>query len=147
MPSAVLDTTVLVSAFLKPVPGGASFELLRFAEQGEFDLYLSDDILDETTRVLRTSERNRRRYKYPDEAIVLFCRSLGRFAMLVSDPPQLTVVRDPNDDMVVACAVKAGADYIVSRDHDLRVLESYQGIRIITPEAFLHVLRDRGSRT
>jgi hypothetical protein len=28
---AVLDTSVLVSAFLNPIPGGASFDLLRFA--------------------------------------------------------------------------------------------------------------------
>lgn len=145
MPSAVIDTTVLVSAFLKPIPGGAAFERLRLAERGTFELYLSHAILDETARVLLGSERIRRRYRYPDEAVALFCRSLARLAALVNDPPQLTVVRDPNDDMVVACAMKAGAEYIVSRDHDLRALTNYQGIQVVTPEAFLHLLRGQST--
>lgn len=40
MLSAVLDTTVLVAAFLKPVKSGAAFELLAFAGDGAFQLYL-----------------------------------------------------------------------------------------------------------
>jgi predicted nucleic acid-binding protein len=48
MPKAVLDTTVLVSAFLKANPGGASFDLLQNAHQGAYELFISNDILDET---------------------------------------------------------------------------------------------------
>ena len=47
--------------------------------------------------------------------------------------------------MIVACAVAASADYVVSRDDDLLSLESYKGIIIITPEAFMAVLRDKSS--
>ena len=64
MAKAVLDTTVLVSALLRHVPGGASCELLRLAQEGAYELYLSDDILEETARVLLTSGRIRRRYRY-----------------------------------------------------------------------------------
>jgi predicted nucleic acid-binding protein len=46
MHKAVLDTTVLVSALLNLNPGGVSYELLRFAKQGTFELYLSDGILE-----------------------------------------------------------------------------------------------------
>jgi predicted nucleic acid-binding protein len=45
---AVLDTTVLVSALLKPVPGGVSNDLLRFADGGAFELFVSEEILEET---------------------------------------------------------------------------------------------------
>jgi predicted nucleic acid-binding protein len=55
MPKAVLDTSVLVSAFLNRIPGGASFDLLRFAEQRAFALYLSDAIVAETARVLTSA--------------------------------------------------------------------------------------------
>jgi predicted nucleic acid-binding protein len=61
MLKAVIDTTVLVSAFLRFVPGGASHDLLRFADEGVFDLYLSESILEETARALLESARNRRR--------------------------------------------------------------------------------------
>jgi putative PIN family toxin of toxin-antitoxin system len=49
----------------------------------------------------------------------------------------LHVCRDPNDDMVLECAVASGAQIIVSGDKDLLVMGSYQGIRIVTPAEFL----------
>ncbi|MBI2470797.1 MAG: hypothetical protein HYV59_06090 [Planctomycetes bacterium] len=47
----------------------------------------------------------------------------------------------PNDNMVVACALKAQADYIITRDNDLLSLENYEDIKIITPEKFIGILR------
>ncbi len=47
MLKAVLDTTVLVSAFLNPNPGGAAFELSRFAKERRFELHASNEILEE----------------------------------------------------------------------------------------------------
>ena len=52
MPKIVFDTSVLVSAFLKQIEGAASFELLRFSESKAYELFISDDILEETARVL-----------------------------------------------------------------------------------------------
>ena len=43
--------------------------------------------------------------------------------------------------MIIACALAADADYIVTRDKDLLSLRKYENISIITPEAFLEVLR------
>jgi predicted nucleic acid-binding protein len=47
----------------------------------------------------------------------------------------------PEDDMVLGCAVAAGADYLVTRDKDLLSLVEYAGIKIVTPEVFRAVLR------
>ena len=44
-----------------------------------------------------------------------------------------TVLNDPDDDHVLACAVAAKADLIVSGDSDLLDLKAYQGIPIETP--------------
>jgi putative PIN family toxin of toxin-antitoxin system len=142
-PRAVLDSTVLVSAMLNPKPGGASYDLLRFAENFAFELCLSIDILEETTRVLTTHERIRRRYPYSDADIAEYRRDLESIATIIDNPPLLKVVRDPNDDMIVACAVAAAADYLVSRDDDLLSLSKYGGVEIVTPEEFLRVLRER----
>jgi putative PIN family toxin of toxin-antitoxin system len=49
----------------------------------------------------------------------------------------IRVCRDPNDDMVLECAVLAGAQVIVSGDKDLLVMGSFRGIRIVTPAEFL----------
>jgi predicted nucleic acid-binding protein len=39
--------------------------------------------------------------------------------------------RDPDDDHVLACALIARADFIVTRDFDLLDLKTYQGIPIL----------------
>lgn len=142
MISAVIDTTVLVSAFLRPVPGGAAFELLRRAKQQDFQLFLSDDILEETAGVLLSRGHIRKRYEYPDAAAIEFCQSLADLAVIVPEVPEISVVRDPNDDMILACAVAAGAEYLVSRDKDLLSLGGHEGVKIIAPETFLAVLRE-----
>jgi uncharacterized protein len=56
--------------------------------------------------------------------------------------PLSGIVRDPRDDMVLACAVDSRADSIVSRDKDLLSLGAFRGIAIITPEVFRQRLRD-----
>jgi predicted nucleic acid-binding protein len=99
----------LVSAFLRHVPGGASYELLRFAAEGAFELFLSDEVLEEPARSLAKSERSRRRYQYSDGDIVEYCQDLALLGAVLADIPKIAgVVRDPNDDMVVACAIARG---------------------------------------
>lgn len=54
------------------------------------------------------------------------------------------VTRDPKDDAVIACAVEGEADYVVSGDEDLRVLEAYGDMSIVRPRGFLEILRKHG---
>jgi putative PIN family toxin of toxin-antitoxin system len=142
MPRVVLDTTILVSAFLRAVPGGAAFDLLQRAHERIYDLVLSDGILTETKHVLERT-RLRDRYGYVDAAILQYHNDLSQLATVVQNVPDIRVVRDPNDDMILACAIAGGADYLVSRDDDLLSLHNYDGIEIVTPEEFLRVLRER----
>jgi len=87
------------------------------------------------------SKRSKRLYSYSDETVLEYCRALSRFSTIVTDLPDVKVVRDSTDDKIVACALAADADYIVTRDKDLLSLEEHEGIRMITPERFLHLLR------
>lgn len=143
MPKAVIDTTVLVSAFLRLNVGGVSTELLHFAERASFDLFLSPQILDELKRVLLTKRHLRARYQYDDAAALEFTDGVAELATVITDLPDVKIVRDPTDDMIIACAIAAGADYLVTRDKDLLSLGSHGATAIITPEAFLGVLRSR----
>ena len=145
MPSAVLDSTVLISAFL--AQRGVSNELLRHAREGAFSLFLSEEILNEAQGVLLDEERrHRQRYHYPNEAAIIFIDGLRDVAHLVTDLPQVTaVIRDPNDDMVIATAQRAQAAYIVTRDKDLLSLQHHEGITMMTPETFIVIVRERES--
>ena len=42
--------------------------------------------------------------------------------------------------MIIACALEAGADHVVTRDKDLLSLGTYQGIRMVTPRQFLNLI-------
>jgi putative PIN family toxin of toxin-antitoxin system len=137
-----LDSTVLVSAFLTARPGGASHELLRFAAQGAFTLHLSPAIVREIERVLLTTTRLRDHYDYGDDDVGIYIKNLTVLAEMtaeITDVPR--IVRDPNDDMIIACALAVDADYIVTRDRDLLDLTRHKTIEIIAPEAFLAELR------
>lgn len=46
------------------------------------------------------------------------------------------ICRDADDDNIIACAVAAKADYLVTGDSDLLEIKDYQGVRIITPRDF-----------
>ena len=145
MIKAVFDANLLISAFLsRDNPGGASNELLRFVRQGEIQLCLSPDIVAEALAVLVASERLRNRYEYTPRIAIEFCDNLRTVATMLVNPPATpgAVARDPDDDKIIACAVAAGVDFVVSRDRDLLSLGSWGGIVIIAPEKFLHIVRE-----
>jgi predicted nucleic acid-binding protein len=55
------------------------------------------------------------------------------FAVIVAPAGIVSIVtKDPADDAVLACALAAQADLIVSGDAHLRNLKTYHGIPIIT---------------
>lgn len=51
----------------------------------------------------------------------------------------VSACRDPDDNKVLECAERAGADLIVTGDKDLLVLSSHAGIKIITPAEYLQM--------
>ena len=141
MPRAVLDSSVLISAFITPrrLPSA----VLDAAERGAFVLCLSPAILEETrASLLRKTKRIRRYYTYPDERIAAYIEGLAALAELVSDLPDIQAVpNDPKDNPIVATAVAAKADYLVTGDRrHLLPLGEYQGIRIVGVREFLDLL-------
>lgn len=64
-------------------------------------------------------------------------RALAEVRLLaeVIDPPSLAqpVCRDKDDDAVLALALASQADMVVSGDDDLLVLQSFEGVPILTP--------------
>lgn len=140
MPKAVLDSSVLVSAFL--TPPGSVVRLLRAPVRNRYDLYLSEFILTETARILLGKSRVRRQYRYPDADVHDYIRWLLGEARMAENIPELRVVtNDPNNDPIIAAAVAAEADYLVTGDRaHLLPIGAYQGIRIVSPNEFLEIL-------
>jgi predicted nucleic acid-binding protein len=60
---------------------------------------------------------------------------------VIQIPKALTAVcRDPDDNMVLECALEGHVQYIVSGDKDLLELKEFRGIRIVRAAEFLSLL-------
>ena len=51
--------------------------------------------------------------------------------------PAPAYTRDPKDDKFVACALAGEANYLITEDKDLLVLEGVGDVRIVTPYDYL----------
>jgi len=137
----VLDTTILVSAFL--TPGGLSSEILRFASLKLFEFVVSDEILEETCLLLLLKSHIRQKYPYTDEEVYEFTSALREACTIITKLKTISVIKqDPKDDKILACALAAEAHYIISRDVHLLDLKEYQRIKILKPEDFIWFLRE-----
>jgi putative PIN family toxin of toxin-antitoxin system len=126
----VLDTNVVVSAVIW---GGMPYRLLQAAADGDIELYTSPALLAELRSVLareHLASRLARQQSSAEQAI----RFYGELAISVS-PLVIphAVPRDADDDQVIAAALAAQADLIVSGDNDLLTLGQYQSITIVMP--------------
>jgi len=130
----VLDTNVVVSAL---VWGGTPFQLLQAATDGDIDLYTSPPLLAELRTVLareHLASRLARQRSSIEQALALYSELVISVSPLAT--PR-TVPRDADDDHVIAAALAARADLIVSGDHDLLELQQVEGVPIVDPATAL----------
>jgi putative PIN family toxin of toxin-antitoxin system len=135
---AVLDANVLVSALLNPESPPATVLTAWRSEQ--FQLVLSEAILEEIARVLRYP-KIAKRHGWHERQVRRFLEDVAYLAILTPGHLRLNVIReDPPDDRYLECAIESAAHYIVSGDAHLLLLGTYEGIRILAPRTFLEVL-------
>jgi putative PIN family toxin of toxin-antitoxin system len=131
----VADSNVLVSALI--APRGAPAELLSLWADGEFDLVVSRGLLEELSGVLARAKL--RRYIEPGEAEA-FVAMLAENGLAARDPDVFERASpDPSDDYVLALAVAARADVVVSGDAHLTGLEN-PPVPVVTPRGLLELL-------
>jgi len=135
MKRIVCDTNVIVSGLLWK---GPPRQILARVEQDKNSLFTSRILLDELDRVLR----------YPKLTAILGKAGLGRqdilrwlvrHATIVMPKPLdcVAVTADPSDDHVLACAVSASADVIISGDKHILDIRSFCGIPVLTASRFI----------
>lgn len=138
----VLDTNQLVSALLNSE--GPAFEILKLSGiKGEqkYELVISDKILSEFRRVL-SYPRIQKFHKWSKKKIEVFIALLKESAHIdTSHSGEKIVTEDPDDDKFFHLALKANAQYIVSRDAHLLNIKEFKGIRVLKPEVFLSALK------
>jgi putative PIN family toxin of toxin-antitoxin system len=127
----VFDTNVVVSASFWR---GAPLDCLRAWAQERFEAVVSPALLAEYHEVVEEL-----RAELPNRPCVAWVEALTDAATLVFPMERATgATPDPNDEMVLECALAAGADVIVSGDKKhLLSLREFRGILIVSPTDFL----------
>jgi putative PIN family toxin of toxin-antitoxin system len=126
----VMDTNVFVSGVFF---SGPPYEILKAWQEGEFELVVSQEILDEYRRVGEILAEER-----PKVDLNPFLNFLLEHAK-VYKPAKLKepVCEDPDDDKFFACAIASGSKIIVSGDKHLLKVSGYEDIEVLKPRDFV----------
>ena len=139
----VADTNIVVSGLLWH---GPPRHVLDAARDGDLTLFTTGELLAELQDVLarpKFAERLKLAGVGADELVVAYA-ALATVVQPATIAP--VIADDPDDDSVLACAITAGAERIVSGDPHLLQLQVYQGIRILTaPQLLAELPRSKKS--
>ncbi len=135
-PRLVIDTQVLLRAAInrRSLPAQVVFDLVD-----TYILLMSEAMLQEAEDVLNRP-KVRQKFALSDAVVQELIERLSRGERVEVDEVP-AVSRDPKDDIFLACADVGKADYIVSEDNDLLVLNPYKMIQIVNVLDFLTVIR------
>ncbi len=136
---AVVDTNVLISAFISP--GGTCDRLIAAAVAEVFTLVLDESIIAEYERVLRKSK-----FGFDPALVESFITGLEAGAEQVTAPPAGIFLPDETDVKFVEVALAAGADYVVTGNTRHFPAKACRKVRILTPAQFLTRLTDEMPR-
>ena len=124
----VLDTNTVVSGFLWR---NAPRLIIDAAVEGRITLATSTVLVDELAEVISRAKFARKIAEQGLSVSALLDRYTKLAARVTPTRIRRVVLTDADDDHVLACALAAQADWIVSGDSDLLNLKHYQGMRII----------------
>ena len=127
---AVVDTNIFVTALLRGALPRRVFDAFL---DGQFTLLFSRETLAELIDVLT---RPHLRVLMDEGEIAQLLALIQRDALIVHPTHHITICRDVKDNMFLECAL-AGADCLVTGDHDLLALHPFRGIPILRLRLFL----------
>lgn len=123
----LLDTNVLIAAF---ITHGTCSDLFEHCIR-QHEIVTSQFILEELEGHLR------KKFKFPESDVRDVMDIVNSTAKLIEPVPlKEPICRDRDDDMVLATALTANAECIVTGDKDLTDLKSFQNIPILKPSEF-----------
>ena len=121
------DTNVLLSATLWD--GSVAQKLLFDLIKQNVKIFTTMEILSEYRKILK------RDFYSSEEERAKIMEMILAFVTLVHPTKRVNVVKeDPDDNMILECALESHSKYVITYDKHLLIYKEYQGIRIIKPE-------------
>ena len=134
MTRTVPDTNIIISGLLWR---GNPRRILDAARDGIIELFTSPVLLEELEDVL-SREKFVARLAAANVTVQDLVSGYSALATVIeAEAIEPVILVDPDDDAVLACALAADAEVIVSGDGDLLVLKKHKDIRILTATELL----------
>jgi putative PIN family toxin of toxin-antitoxin system len=128
----VFDTNILISALF--LETGSPFRALALAKIGQIESVTCQEIMDEFLEKLLL------KFKFSEDKAQSAIDEILSFSRIVEISGTLKAVpNDPDDDMVIECAVVGNASHIVTGDKHLLSLVKYQDIAIAKATDFVNL--------
>ncbi len=131
---AVIDTNIWISFLI----GKLLASLDDYILDGLLEVVISDEQLEEITTVLR---RPKFRKHFSTDDIQEFLSLLYKSARIVEVHHTIKDCRDDKDNFILETAIRGRADYIVTGDKDLLVLNPYRDKKIIGFKEFENIIK------
>lgn len=129
----VLDSNVLVAAFATRGLCTSVFELCI----DRCDIVASEFILGEVYKTMNV------KFAVPPEKLDGIIDYLRENCEIASYPkPERTKCRDQHDDDILALAAATGADFLITGDKDLLIMQTYKNSRIVDPREFWNTMKN-----
>ncbi len=133
----VLDTNTVISGFLW---GGYPRQIIDMVRNQQISIYTSSPLIEELLDVLNRPKFAQRLQKVIQETPESLVKNYQKLVEVVEiSAMENIVINDPDDDQVLACAISANADYIISGDQDLLTIKIYQNIPIVNSNQFMQI--------
>ena len=130
----VFDTNIIISAVC--FPNGKADLVFRMAVNRDVIL-ISQPLCDEIENVLQRKKLDK--YISIEKRNLFFLNFINKYALWINPIEKIVACRDPKDNMILELAVAGQADFIITGDKDLKVLNPFRKIQILSPAEFLHV--------
>lgn len=143
-PLIVIDANIWVSAFISPT--GYSVNLLNLWLDQQFEVVATLPLLEEIARVLQ-KPRLQSRYEYLSSEIKRYLTFIKEGAIIVTPSTAINLCRDPKDNYLLDAAIEGRADFIITRDDDLKgdhelITQMKQlGVQVMTLSNFFRILK------
>jgi uncharacterized protein len=131
----VLDTNIWISGWLW---GGIPGQLIIMAVNQQITVFASEDLLSELESSLSGDKLQSKIQSLGATVQILVSRTRQLVELSPVTPVYIPQLRDQDDVIIIALALAANADVIVTGDQDLLTLNEFAAIPIVTPKDFLN---------
>jgi putative PIN family toxin of toxin-antitoxin system len=98
-------------------------------ENGEVRLIFSEELLSEFIEVVKRPKLSK---YFSDDDLKMLLELIEQYADFISVDSNVQVCRDVNDNFLLSLAKDSSANYLITGDNDLLVLNQFEKTRIIT---------------